>query len=285
MTITMKLLFPVLVTCFVAGCELPDKGVIETPPPPLIIQATPSPSTLDVNHLASQPTDPVDTTILLFASVNNLNAETSVAYTIFDPDGNFFMTGPLADDGVYPDQVAGDGTLSAAAHFHIQKKDVGMYLVQFQAKSSEGYTSNTVIQSLTVKNSNNHPPSLSNLIMPDTVAVPPSGDTTFVRITVAVSDSEGLGDIVSVKLTAKKPNGASAGQFYLYDDGGTVLYYQFGGPLASGDSVAKDGIYTITIPLTVPGEPPPTYRDFSFSATDRSGDSSNTLTQRIYIVQ
>ena len=121
--------------------------------------------------------------------------------------------------------------------------------------------------------------------MPDSIKVPAAGDTTFVTITLAVSDSEGLGDIVSVKLTSKKPDGSSSGQFNLYDDGGTIFNTQFGVPMSSGDLTAGDGIYTIRIPFTGTPEPPPTYRDFSFVATDRTGDHSNTLTLRIYIVQ
>ncbi len=286
MITTMKTSFSaLLIICLLAGCELPDKGVIDTNPPPLILQAATTPNNLDVNHLANLPTDPVDTTVILSASINNLDAGALVTYTVFDPDGNLLLSGPMADNGVYPDQVAGDGKLTAATHLHILKRDVGTYSVQIQAKGNQGYTSNTVLLSLAVMNSNNHPPHISNLTMPDSIKVPSVGDTTFVRITLAASDSEGLGDIVSVKLTSKKPDGSSSGQFNLYDDGGTILNMQFGARLSSGDSTAGDGIYTIRIPFTGTPEPPPTYRDFSFVATDRTGDRSNIITQRIYIVQ
>lgn len=285
MNTRMKTSLSALLLFLLAGCEIPDKGAIDTAPPPLIVQATATPGTLDVNLLANQPTDPVDTTIVFTASVSNLDAGTSVTYMVFDPVGNLLIDGPFLDDGVYPDQIAGDGKLSAAAHLHILKRDVGTYAAQIQARSSQGFISNTILLSIAIKNSNNHPPHISNLTMPDSIKVPAAGDTTFVTITLAVSDSEGLGDIVSVKLTSKKPDGSSSGQFNLYDNGGTVFNTQFGVPMSSGDLTAGDGIYTIRIPFTGTPEPPPTYRDFSFVATDRTGDHSNTLTLRIYIVQ
>ncbi len=285
MNTRMKTSLSALLLFLLAGCEIPDKGAIDTAPPPLIVQATATPGTLDVNLLANQPTDPVDTTIAFTASVSNLDAGTSVTYMVFDPVGNLLIDGPFLDDGVYPDQIAGDGKLSAAAHLHILKRDVGTYAAQIQARSSQGFISNTILLSIAIKNSNNHPPHISNLTMPDSIKVPAAGDTTFVTITLAVSDSEGLGDIVSVKLTSKKPDGSSSGQFNLYDDGGTIFNTQFGVPMSSGDLTAGDGIYTIRIPFTGTPEPPPTYRDFSFVATDRTGDHSNTLTLRIYIVQ
>ena len=66
----------------------------------------------------------------------------------------------------------------------------------------------------------------------------------------------------------------------MYDDGGFNPVITFG--IKSGDAVAGDGTYTLTIPLlsSTTGN---TYRDFSFTATDRSGASSNLLTKRIYI--
>ena len=280
----MKTYLIALLVLVLWGCDIPNKGIVETSVPPVILQTTETPNTIDVNHLANLPDDLIDTSITLTASIGYLNSGTHVFFALLDPNGNTLENGPFEDNGLYPDITAGDGILSASLPLHIRKMDVGSYQIQIQATDAQGFASNTVIQSLTVRNSNNHPPVLSNLQMPDTVQVPPLGDTTFVKITVTASDSDGLGDIVSVKLTSAKPNGSSAGQFNLYDDGGRILYTQFGAPLSSGDSLAGDGIFTISIPLTVPGEPPPTFRDFSFQATDRTGDRSNVISKRITIV-
>ncbi|MGA9405927.1 MAG: hypothetical protein WBW71_02220 [Bacteroidota bacterium] len=272
----MKNLLCLLLLCCAGGCKIPDKGIIDTTAPPFISQATMSPSVINVNRLGSLPTDPIDTTIGLSAVVQDTTSSPLVIYTLLDPSGNVFSTGNLAGNG--------GGKFSTSSHFHILKQDVGTYSVQFQA-TSNGEVSNTVVQSVVVENSNNHPPIVSNLMMPDTVSIPPAGDTTFVKITIAASDSDGLADIVSVTLTSKKPDGTSAGVFYLYDDGNQVVNTQFGLPFTSGDSVANDGIYTIVIPLTKVTDVLPTYRDFSFEATDRTGAFSNIITKRIFIIQ
>lgn len=279
--------FPFVLFLFLlSGCDLPQKGIIDASIPPFISKAAVSPDLIDVNRLASQPKDPIDTVVQFVVSASNVDKTTQVSYSLLDPNGNPLLAGAMLYS-VAP-TGPGNGIYTAAIHLHILKEDVGVYGVQFEATATSGDRSNTMLASLVVQNSNDHPPHISNLTMPDTVIVPPPGDTTFVRITLAVSDSEGLGDIVSVILSSQKPDSSSAGQFNLYDDGGSVLYVQFGGPLASGDSVAGDGIYTITIPLTkAPAAPEtlPTYRVFSFKATDRTGYSSNVITKRIYIVQ
>jgi hypothetical protein len=284
----MKYFLSFLALCAIAGCEFPDKGVIETAAPPFISQATATPILIDVNHLASQPTDPIDTILIFSASVDDRAVNSSVSYVAFDPAGNILLSGTLLDDGVPPDQIADDGKFAGSAHLHILKQDVGTYGLQFQATNTSDFRSNTLALALIIKNSNNHRPNISDLAMQDTVHIPPIGNTTFVKITLAVSDSEGLGDIVSVKLTSQRPNGTTAAQINLYDDGSSGPYFQFGGNLTSGDLTANDGIYTVTIPFTKAPDPPetvPTYRDFSFRATDRTGEFSNVITKRIYIVQ
>ena len=271
MNIGMKNILCIMLFCFAEGCELPDKGIIDTTAPPFISQTTMSPSVINVNRLGIQPTDPIDTSIALSAVVEDTTSSTLVIYTLLDPSGNFFSTGNLASNG--------GGKFSASSHFHILKQDVGTYSVQFQA-TSNGEVSNTLVQSMLVENSNDHPPVISNLVMPDTVFVPPTGDTTFVKITLAVSDSDGLGNIASVSFTSRRPDSSVVGIYPMYDDGGIVPVSPFG--LRSGDAVAGDGIYTLTIPLpsSTTGN---TYRDFLFSATDRSGESSNVLIRRIFI--
>ena len=108
------------------------------------------------------------------------------------------------------------GQFSASTPFHIQKGDIGTYSVQFQAAAVNDpeNKSNILNQAIVVKNAN-HYPVISNLEMPDTVKVPPSGDTTFVRITVAVADSDGLQDIVTVAMTSRRPDNSVVG--YLSD--------------------------------------------------------------------
>ena len=264
MSIGMKNLLCLLLLCVAGGCKIPDKGIVDTTTPPFISQTTISPSLINVNRLANQPTDPIDTTIILSALVEDINANTLVSYSVLDLLGNVIVSGDFTNNG--------GGKFSANAHFHILKQDVGTYSAKFQAVNGPENESNILVQSILVINGNNHQPVVSNLMMPDTVSIPPVGDTTFVKITVAASDSDGLGDIVSVTLTSQKPDGTSAGVFYLYDDGNAIVNSQFGVSFTSGDSIANDGIYTIVIPLTKVTDTLPTYRDFSFKATDRTGN-------------
>jgi len=271
MSIEMKNLLCLLLLCVASGCKIPDKGVVDTTAPPFISQATTSPSLLDVTHLASQPTDPIDTTIVFSVSVNGANANTLVTYTVLDPLDSVIVSGNFTDNN--------GGKFSASTRFHILKEDVGAYNVQFQAVNDAESKSNILTQAIVVKNMD-HPPIVSDLIMPDTVSIPPVGDTTFVKITVAVSDSDGLQDIVGVSFTSRRPDKSVVAVYPMYDDGGLTPVTPFG--LKSGDAVAGNGVYTLTIPLpsSTTGN---TYRDFSFIATDRSGESSNVLTKRIFI--
>ena len=268
----MKNLLCLLLLCLAVGCKIPDKGVVDTTTPPFISQATLSPSVINVNHLANQPTDPIDTTIVFSALVEDINANTLVTYTVLDLLGNVIVSGDFTNNG--------GGKFSASAHFHILKQDVGTYSVKFQAVNDPENESNILVQSILVINGNNHQPVVSNLVMPGTVSIPPVGDTTFVKITVVVSDPDGLQDIASVSFTSRRPDSTVVGIYPMYDDGGLTPVIPFG--LKSGDAFAGDGIYTLTIPLTssTTGN---TYRDFSIIATDRSGESSNVLTQRIFI--
>ncbi|MGA7160571.1 MAG: hypothetical protein WBZ48_06195 [Bacteroidota bacterium] len=267
----MKNLLYITLFCLVGGCEFPDKGVVDTIPPPFISQATASPTLIDVTHLAAQPTDAIDTTITFSATVDGANQYTLVTYIVSDPSDSLLVSGNLT--------VNNGGKFSANTRFHILKENVGIYNVQFQAVNNEESRSNLLTQAIIVKNSD-HAPVVSNLVMPDSVTVPPAGDTTFVKITVAVSDTDGVQDIVSVSLTSRRPDNSVVGIYPMYDDGGFNAVIPFG--LKSGDAVAGDGIYTLTIPLlsSTTGN---TYRDFSFIATDRSGESSNVLTKRIFI--
>jgi len=275
-TMKMKRYFCVFLVSLAAGCKLPDKGLIDSETPPFLSQASASPSLIDVTNIASQPTDPVDTTILFSAVVNDAGSSTVVTFTLLDPSANVLVSGNLNSNG--------SGKFSSTIHFHILKEDVGIYTVQLQAVNDPEAQSNIVAQTIIVKNTN-HAPVVSNLAMPDTVALPTPGDTAFVKVTIAAADSDGQTDIVSVTLTSQKPNGSSAGVFYLYDDGSQNVNTQFGAPFTSGDAVANDGIYTIVIPLTTVSDPLPTYRIFSFKATDRTGAFSNVISRQITIIR
>ena len=264
----------------VFGCEIPDKGLIESSAPPFLSQSTVVPSSLNVNEVAILPTDPIDTVLQCTVSASNIDNGTQVYFTLHDPLGNALANGTLLDDGSAADQKTGDGVFATNVHFKILKRDLGSYTIQFQATDRSGFRSNTIFQTIVVKNSNNHRPTIANPIVPDTVAVPNSSDTTFVKVSITVLDQDGLDDIASVSFTSRRPDLSVVAVYPLYDDGGTTPRFPFG--LKSGDVLAGDGVFTLTFPLTSSTQGG-TYRDFSFVATDKSGESSSVITRRIFI--
>ena len=102
----------------------------------------------------------------------------------------------------------------------------------------------------------------------DTLYLPSSG-LVFDTIRVEVSHVDGLDEIRDVSFKSLKPNGqyASGGNpIPLLDDGGAlVLYEYFGIKITSGDSLANDGIFSLTVPL---------------SASDLAGKYTWTFTSR-----
>jgi hypothetical protein len=141
---------------------------------------------------------------------------------------------------------------------------IGHYLLKCFAEDRVRDKSNIVEKAIYVEN---EPPDLSNAGVPDTLNLPPSGDVR-VEITVKVKDPQSLADIDSVYFNSYLPNGnpATSNPFLMYDNG---LPYDPFDPVAVGDAVAGDGIYTLSIFLpynTNPGQ----YR-FEFFARDKVG--------------
>lgn len=212
----------------------------------------------------------------------------SVTGTLKLPDGSNYLSFSLYDDGgvaAWPpfnltsgDSAANDGLFTTRLLF--LKKSVGNYTLQLQAKDLAQALSNVITKTFFVRNALNHSPILSNPVMPDTVTVPTGTDTTFIKVTIPVTDQEGLGDIASVTFISQRPDSSVVATYPMYDDGGSTPQLPFN--LRSGDILAGDGIYTITIPLTSSAQRN-TYRDFIFQATDLVGEKSSTISKRIYI--
>jgi len=141
---------------------------------------------------------------------------------------------------------------------------IGQYLLKCFAEDRVGDRSSIVEKTIYVEN---EPPQLSNAGVPDTLNLPSSGDVR-VEITVKVKDPQSLADIDSVYFNSYLPNGnpATSNPFLMYDNG---LPYDPFDPVAVGDAVAGDGIFTLSIFLpynTNPG----LYR-FEFFARDKVG--------------
>ncbi len=267
-----------------SGCDLPESNtVIDTQIPPAIFESSIAPANIDFGTIViTGPT--VDITIngYVFASDDNgLNDIASVNYKVFSPDGKLFGSGILKDNGELPDVNAFDGKYNSYINLKLPKEIIGIYTIQFTTMDKAGFVSNTFNLPFKIILSSNNPPSIFNLSSPDSVRVPNTSDSVnIIKITLGVSDPEGMNDIVNVILTSLRPDSSTAGTYFMSDDGGKTILPQFG--LTSGDSLANDGAFSILIPIFSSTQRN-TYRDFTFAARDQSGAFSNIISKRIFI--
>lgn len=186
----------------------------------------------------------------------------------------------LRDDGVPPDQVANDSVFAADVAFRIARAGAGNYRIRFVAEEPTGTTSNILEKTLRITR-RNAAPVLSNLNAPSSADIPNRPqDTVNVLFAITASDSDGLADIRQVNL---KPT-----PFQLVDDGGNGPYIVFRDPAnipvyrKSGDAVAGDGVYSITIPLLYSSSVESVRTDtFGLQAIDTFGDTSTTVLHQI----
>lgn len=202
----------------------------------------------------------------------------SVKAAVTDPTGTEIISIDLKDDGVLPDTNAGDKHYSGLINKTLDCKLIGTYKVQFIAQNLSGLSSNTFIANFTIEATNNQPPVISDLIIPDSIQVPLNGQNLgFLQ--VKAIDPDGQCDISqngAVHFNSFKPNGipSTGNPFSMYDDGDI---------LAHGDTTVNDSKFSLII-----GIPPNTatgYYKFIFNATDRSNSLSNTIIDSIYVYQ
>jgi hypothetical protein len=223
----------------------------------------------------------VDVTIKGYVNAsddNGLNDIAAVRYTVFTPAGSVYASGSLFDNGIFPDAAASDGKYTSNILLTLPKSVIGKYTIQYAAEDKEGYVSNTFNMPFIITYSLNHAPTVSNFTAPDTIFVPASG-TDFIKTSVQVGDAEGLSDIASVSLSVVRVNDSSVVAVYaLFDDGNRFIVPPFG--LSSGDSIAGDGKFTLTIPV-----PSNTLKNieryFNVFAVDQSNASSNVLKKKV----
>jgi len=270
----------ILLLLVFAGCEL-DQSISfdRQSAPPVLIDAHISPVFINVSAFQSQPV--IDTAITVTARLDSPSPFfTTVVYEVFDPSGALIISGALSDNGVAPDQTSSDGIYSATVRISVRNNAIGTFSVAVFARNAENERSVLYSLPLILFNSSNAAPVLTSLFAPDTVLVPSGSDVRLVKVSISAADSQGLNDIVSVSLKSMRPDASVAGLFPLYDDGGTIVQPTFN--LSSGDSVARDGRYTLIIPIFSSTQKN-TFRDFVFTATDRSTAVSVPVIKRVYI--
>jgi len=97
------------------------------------------------------------------------------------------------------------------------------------------------------------PPLLGTASHVDTLTLLTDG-LVLDTLTLEVSHPRGLDEIKSVSMMSLKPDGSYANggnPIPLYDDGGKVVFYSFGGiDFTSGDTLANDGVYSLLLALS-----------------------------------
>jgi hypothetical protein len=258
------LLTAIIVFAGLFGCEKDSDLVID-------------PSSTTVDYSVAYVTAP-DT--LIYSTQNSYAVVTAKVYSpqgiktvsvsVLDPAGNNFAQIEMKDNGnsMNADALAGDSVYSAKIQFS-ENDSKGSYDLRFAV--SIGNAPKKVFARATIyfeNNSKDYPPVLSNLTMPDTVEI----GTTF-SFSVQASDSNGLSDIKEVYYELYNPSGQKItnqqgiSQFPLSDNGDTD---------ATGDELAGDG--TFTQKLYFPQGQPTGKWKFKFTAVDKSGFLSNSIT-------
>ena len=228
-----------------------------------------------IDLIVFNPADSSFTFSIRFSSVNGLNI---VSINIFSPSNNIINDQPLGllDNGNITnngDTTAGDLTYSNKYLFS-RNFENGSYNVEYIVTLNDGATKIIASQHFIYNNGKlNTPPVISNLIQPDTVLI--NVQFTF---SVVVNDPDGLQDIKEVYYELFMPNGTKIinnqgiSQFPLFDDGNTI---------SNGDVTAGDGRYTVF--LTFPSSVTLGSWKFDFTAKDKVGLTSNTITHNVEI--
>lgn len=197
-----------------------------------------------------------------------------------DPDGDldevrFVVQSPRVGQGAVAEgQLAANvqGRYQTRTTLDIPKAFVGLYTVIVYAVDRQGQISNEVRGMLRFE-ATGKPPVLEAVDLPETVERPAPGEPpVLIPIVATVSDEDGLSNILRVEMRV----GATV--LLLCDDGPGE---PCGSSPNSGDEVAGDGRFTLTVQLESTNSPGPV--TFDFQAFDRAGLSSEILTRTINV--
>ena len=192
----------------------------------------------------------------------------SVYLFVLSPDPK----SPSAAESIAP--VTENGTFTTTIELVLPTAETGTYTVKVYASDLEGQLGNQATGSLMVFASSS-PPVIEDVDMPDTVSRPNQGEPPIlIPIVATVSDPEGLANILRVETVV---NGAGP-PLFLCDDGGIG---ECNSGSQSGDIVAGDGLFTLTIRLDASNSAGS--NEFVFTAYDRSGLASEPVAKTLLI--
>ncbi len=215
--------------------------------------------------------------IIAGATVVSEDPVEKVEFKFYDLGNNVLTVARLKDDGVYPDTTAGDEKYTGILNYVFDCRQVGAHKVEFLATNVSGLTSNPTQDNVNIIRFPNALPIASGIIIsPDSIQV---NNTSFFIFMITAIDPNGSCDIAKVFYTGFRPNGVPlTTSLELYDDGGCCILPPFNA--TSGDTTANDSKFTRKFfgSTTETG-----YYRYFLRAVDRSDDTSNILTDSIYV--
>jgi len=221
-----------------------------------------------VTRLSSDLYQVTDSFSVRVTDDNGLQSITQVTYRVYLPGSTDYVTsGPLNRGNTDSSAV----TYNRQFSFILGRNDIGTYKVEAVASDQFNLSSNTEQTSLIVSRRNSIP-QVTGADVPDTVTLA-AGATVLITMTATVADSDGAGDITEVYFYSLNSTDPTH-KFALLDDGDTYGL--------SGDALAGDGIYTITVGLSDHPGVRKTYA-FEFHAQDKAGAVSPPLTKYLTV--
>lgn len=239
------------------GCDSAPGTVPVDAMAPVVEDIRVSPDVLALDQIAGGG-DSVTAPITVSADVSDGNEDLSTFFVVI----RSALPGqaPLAQAEV---PIPASGRMRAILDLTVSRAESGRFTVSVFASDTQGHLSNIAYHAIDVTASS-EPPVIKAVDMPDRVARPAPGDPPVsIALVVEADDPDGLDNIAFVQVIV---NGGTS--LRLCDDGGQgICNAGFG--VSSGDTVAGDGRFTLTIQLES-GNAPGT-NTFEFSVVDRSG--------------
>ena len=203
----------------------------------------------------------------------------SVMYSIYPPGSAYAsVQANLPHSWDIPDSDI--SIFTGNVNFSVDSTAVGYYQIGVTASNLANIQSNSLIsQVLVFKNLDL--PYLTNLVAPDTVVIPSSGELP-IQFSVKVHDPNGYNDIAQVFLQVLSP--ALSSRYMMFDDGDSLyLADPTEYPFPDGDKVARDSIFSTILyadPTNTPGP-----KVLLFQAQNRLGLYSDSLLHTIMFVR
>lgn len=214
--------------------------------------------------------DTVTAPITVSADVSDENEDLSTFFVVI----RSALSGqtPLAQAEV---PIPSSGRMQTILDLTVSRAESGRFTVSVFASDTRGHLSNVAYHVIDVTASS-EPPVIVAVDMPDRVTRPAAGEPPVsIALVVEADDPDGLDNIAFVQVIV---NGGTS--LRLCDDGGQgVCNAGFGA--SSGDAVAGDGRFTLTIQLESSNAAGT--NTFEFSVVDRSGLRSSVEARTLVV--